>query len=112
MLKFDNICKTFNPGTPDAAVVFQNFNLELEKGEFLAIVGSNGSGKTTLLNILCGSIPADGGRILLAGEDITGQKGARVSGPFPGHLPEPDGAGKHGAGRPQGKGLWPFLGRG
>ncbi len=43
MLKFDNICKTFNPGTPDAAVVFQNFNLELEKGEFLAIVGSNGS---------------------------------------------------------------------
>ena len=57
MLKFDNICKTFNPGTPDAAVVFQNFNLELEKGEFLAIVGSNGSGKTTLLNILCGSIP-------------------------------------------------------
>ena len=74
MLKFDNICKTFNPGTPDAAVVFQNFNLELEKGEFLAIVGSNGSGKTTLLNILCGSIPADGGRILLAGEDITRQK--------------------------------------
>ena len=41
MLRFDSICKTFHPGTPDAAVVFQNFNLELQKGEFLSIVGSN-----------------------------------------------------------------------
>ena len=70
MLRFDSICKTFHPGTPDAAVVFQNFNLELQKGEFLSIVGSNGSGKTTLLNILCGSVAADSGRILLSGEDI------------------------------------------
>ena len=74
MLRFDGICKVFNPGTPDAATVFDNFNLELGKGEFLSIVGSNGSGKTTLLNILCGSIPADSGRILLAGEDISRQK--------------------------------------
>ncbi len=79
MLRFDGICKTFNPGTPDAAVVFRNFSLELKKGEFLSIVGSNGSGKTTLLNILCGSIPADSGRILLSGEDITRQKEHRRS---------------------------------
>ena len=52
MLRFDSICKTFHPGTPDAAVVFQNFNLELQKGEFLSIVGSNGSGKTTLVKAL------------------------------------------------------------
>ena len=79
MLRFDSICKTFHPGTPDAAVVFQNFNLELQKGEFLSIVGSNGSGKTTLLNILCGSVAADSGRILLSGEDITRQKEHRRS---------------------------------
>ena len=103
MLRFDGICKVFNPGTPDAATVFDNFNLELGKGEFLSIVGSNGSGKTTLLNILCGSIPADSGRILLAGEDISRQKehtrsaknGPRVSGSFPRRLPQPYGAGEY-----------------
>ena len=79
MLRFEKICKKFNPGTPDEAVVFQNFSLEMQRGEFLSIVGSNGSGKTTLLNILCGSIPADSGRILLSGEDISRQKEHRRS---------------------------------
>ena len=48
MLRFEKICKKFNPGTPDEAVVFQNFSLEMQRGEFLSIVGSNGSGKTTI----------------------------------------------------------------
>ena len=41
--------------------LFDKFNLTVDKGEFVSVVGSNGSGKTSMLNILCGSIPVDGG---------------------------------------------------
>ena len=43
-------------------------------GQFVSIVGSNGSGKTSLLNILCGSIPLDGGDVLVGGKSIRKQK--------------------------------------
>ena len=44
------------------------------EGEFISVVGSNGSGKTSLLNLICGSIRADGGQILINGADISKQK--------------------------------------
>ena len=51
--------------------LFKDFNLTVKDGEFVSIVGSNGSGKTSLLNIVCGSIPVDGGSVLINGKDIT-----------------------------------------
>ena len=48
--------------------LFQDLNLTVEDGEFVAIVGSNGSGKTSLLNLICGSIPVDSGSITINGE--------------------------------------------
>ena len=54
--------------------LFDKFNLTVDKGEFVSVVGSNGSGKTSMLNILCGSIPVEGGQILINGSDITKQK--------------------------------------
>lgn len=71
MIEFNNIIKKFNVGTPDETTLFDGFNLKVDKGEFVAVVGSNGSGKTTMLNLLCGSLPIDGGQILLAGKDIS-----------------------------------------
>lgn len=71
MIEFNNIVKKFNIGTPDEATLFDNFNLKVKKGEYVSVIGSNGSGKTTMLNLLCGSLPIDGGSILLAGKDIT-----------------------------------------
>ena len=71
MIEFNNIVKKFNVGTPDEATLFENFNLKVKKGEYVSVVGSNGSGKTTMLNLLCGSLPIDGGSILLAGKDIS-----------------------------------------
>ena len=50
--------------------LFNGFSLTVEDGEFLSIVGSNGSGKTSLLNIICGSIPIDGGEVLIGGKSI------------------------------------------
>lgn len=73
MIEFNQIVKKFNVGTPDEATLFNGFNLKIEKGEFVSVVGSNGSGKTTLLNLLCGTLPLDGGKILVSGKDITGQ---------------------------------------
>lgn len=42
------------------------------EGETIALVGANGAGKTTMLRTIAGAHPASGGRVLLAGEDVTG----------------------------------------
>ena len=74
MLELKGIHKYYNPGTVNEMCLFQNFNLKIDQGEFLSVVGSNGSGKTSMLNILCGSIPAESGQILINGKDITKEK--------------------------------------
>ena len=74
MLELKNITKVFNPGTIHETVLFRDFNLAIDKGSFVSVVGSNGSGKTSLLNILCGSITVEEGSILMDGKDITKKK--------------------------------------
>lgn len=79
MLSFEHLAKRFHAGTVNEATVFDDFNLQIKRGEFVSIVGSNGSGKTTLLNLLCGTLPLDAGRILVDGVDIARQKDFRRS---------------------------------
>ena len=74
MLELKNITKIYNQGTISETCLFDNFNLKIPEGEFLSIVGSNGSGKTSMLNIICGSIPIEGGEVLIAGENIVKMK--------------------------------------
>ncbi|HAL63270.1 MAG TPA: ABC transporter ATP-binding protein [Clostridiales bacterium] len=74
MLELKNIYKRFNAGTIDEKILFEDFNLDIKDGDFVAIVGSNGSGKTTALNIISGDIKPDSGKVLLGGKDITKQK--------------------------------------
>lgn len=77
MVQMRNIYKTFNAGSVNERSVFHDFSLSIQQGEFAAVVGSNGSGKTTLLNLLCGSVPPDGGEIEVAGERVAKQKDHR-----------------------------------
>ena len=74
MLELREIYKYYNPGTVNEMCLFNNFNFKIDDGEFVAVVGSNGSGKTSMLNIICGSIPAESGQILINGKDITKEK--------------------------------------
>jgi len=74
MLKIESINKGFNKGTVNETSIFDNFNLEINKGDFITIVGSNGAGKSTLLNIISGDLELDSGKIILEGKDITNLK--------------------------------------
>ena len=62
-LKMENITKRF-PGI----LVLNQVNIEVHKGEVLALVGENGAGKTTLMNILMGLYQCDEGFIEINGE--------------------------------------------
>ena len=46
--------------------------LEIEEGSITGLVGPNGAGKTTLFNVIAGVLPPTSGKVLMAGEDITG----------------------------------------
>ena len=74
MLELRDMTKIYNAGTVTELTLFDRFNLTVEDGQFVSIVGSNGSGKTSLLNILCGSVPLDGGDVLVNGKSIRKQK--------------------------------------
>ena len=54
MLKLNNINKYYNTGTVNEMCLFQDFNLSIEEGQFVSVIGSNGSGKTSMLNITSG----------------------------------------------------------
>ena len=73
MLKLHNIRKTFNPGTVNEKTALNGLNLELQKGDFVTVLGSNGAGKSTMFNAIAGSFPLDEGRVILDGNDITDQ---------------------------------------
>ena len=51
--------------------VTHDLSLKIAQGARHALIGPNGAGKTTVINLLTGVLKPDGGRILLAGEDIT-----------------------------------------
>ncbi|MCX5795807.1 MAG: branched-chain amino acid ABC transporter ATP-binding protein/permease [Elusimicrobia bacterium] len=55
------------------------FGLRLGEGELVGIIGPNGAGKTTVFNLITGAYRPDEGRILFAGQDITGRRPGEIN---------------------------------
>ena len=74
MLQVEKISKTYHSKGIDYPVL-KGITATIHNGEFAAIIGPSGSGKTTLLNVISGFISADGGKVILDGQDIlTGEE--------------------------------------
>ncbi len=66
VLRLEGLNKSFG-----ALAVTRNLNFEVAEGELHAVIGPNGAGKSTLINLISGLVPADSGRIVFAGRDVT-----------------------------------------
>lgn len=71
MIKMDSLVKKFHLGDETIAAV-NNVSLEIEEGDFVAIVGPSGSGKSTLMNILGLLDRADEGTYIIDESEVTG----------------------------------------
>lgn len=61
VLNLKNIGKIYNKGKPNSCEALKNINLEIERGDLMAVIGESGSGKSTLLHILgCLDTPTSG----------------------------------------------------
>ncbi len=65
------VTKSFSEGNGDR-LVLQNLELQVARGETVALLGSSGSGKSTLLNLLAGLVVPDSGQVEVDGTDLVG----------------------------------------
>ena len=70
LVEMKDICKDYPQGK-ETVRILKNVNLQVEEGDYLAIMGPSGSGKTTLMNLIgCLDVPTSG-EYLLTGENVT-----------------------------------------
>nr|WP_321485278.1 ABC transporter ATP-binding protein [uncultured Draconibacterium sp.] len=80
LLQLKNISKGYGEaGTHSFRPVLKELNLELEKGQKVAIIGPSGSGKTTLLNLVGALDTPDSGEVLFNGTNITGYTSTQLA---------------------------------
>lgn len=78
LLEMSDICKDYPQGR-EVVRVLKHVNLQIEQGDYLAVMGPSGSGKTTLMNLIgCLDTPTSGA-YKLNGEDISKASGDRLS---------------------------------
>ena len=68
-LEIEHLEKSFGPNK-----VVKNFNLKIEKGEFISLLGPSGCGKTTVLRMVAGFETPTSGSIRIDGQDVVGLK--------------------------------------
>ncbi|MDY6339849.1 MAG: ABC transporter ATP-binding protein [Saccharofermentans sp.] len=69
LVEFKKICKSFKTGDKET-VICDNYDLAVEKGELVAIMGKSGCGKTTILNMIAGIEPIDSGEYIFDGVPV------------------------------------------
>ena len=73
MIKTLSLTKTFGP-----TIALENLSTTIEEGSIYGLVGSNGAGKSSTLRTISGLVKPSGGKILFAGEDITGKDPTQI----------------------------------
>lgn len=77
-LKVENLCKVYGEGE-NQVTALDDILLTVEKGEFIAIIGSSGSGKSTLLHILGGVDIPTSGKVYLENQDVYAQNNEKLA---------------------------------
>jgi putative ABC transport system ATP-binding protein len=79
IVEIKNLFKSYRRGN-QILPVLKDINLDIDEGEFLALMGPSGSGKTTLLNLIAGIDKADSGTIIVGGIEITSLSETELAG--------------------------------
>ena len=83
MLTLDNVQVSYG-----AIRALQSVSLQINAGEIVTLIGANGAGKSTTLRAISGLVPANGGRIMMEGRDITLLPADKIVKLGIGHSPE------------------------
>ena len=73
VLQLEGVAKSYNKGAANEVTVLRGVDLAVERGEVVALVAPSGAGKSTLLHIAGLLDVPDAGRVVIGGEDMTGQ---------------------------------------
>ena len=71
VLEIENVCKSYNVGTPVEVEILHDVCLTLDQGEFVALIGPSGSGKSTLLNIIGLLDRPTKGKLVIEGQETS-----------------------------------------
>ena len=74
MIRTENLTHIYSQGTPYERIALRDFNIEIEKGEFVGIIGHTGSGKSTFIQHLNGLLAPTSGKVFIDGEDLWADK--------------------------------------
>ena len=72
MIELWQLEKTYPAPGGGEAVVVRDFDLKIERGEFVCVIGHSGCGKSTVLSIVMGLVPPTSGAVIVAGKEVTG----------------------------------------
>jgi putative ABC transport system ATP-binding protein len=79
VVRTENLKKTYLPNSENAVHALRGINLEITRGESIAIIGSSGSGKSTLLHLIGGIDRPTDGRVYVGGKDIYSQSDGNLA---------------------------------
>ncbi len=76
IIRTEGLTHVYSRGTPFEKVAIDHIDIEIEKGEFVGIIGHTGSGKSTFIQHLNGLLPPSEGRVIIDGVDVASSKAA------------------------------------